>query len=66
MVIQTNEKWSIKFDEEEKQYIYYRIMTKAELTAHKNEAEKQLANVTNAINQFQAYIDDERVEDEKP
>ena len=61
MVIQTNEKWKIKFDEQEKQYIYYRVMTKAELSAHKAEAQKQLANVTNAIEQFDSYITDERV-----
>lgn len=61
MVLQTNQKWSIKFDVDELQYIYYRILTKAELAAHKAEAEKNLANVQNAINQFQTYIDDERV-----
>ncbi len=61
MVIRTDEKYKIKFDEEEEQYIYYRIMNKTELTAHKNEAQRQLASVTNAIEQFQTYIDDERV-----
>ena len=61
MVIQTSEKWKIRYDEEEKQYIYYRIMDKSELAAHKAEAEKQVTNVQNAVTTFQSYIDDERV-----
>ena len=62
MVIQTNEKWHIKFDAEIKQYIYYRIMTKSELEAHLAEAKTREADVQNAITQFQSYIEDERVE----
>lgn len=61
MVLQTDVKWSIKFDVDELQYIYYRILTKAELEAHKAEAVKNLANVQNAITQFQTYIDDDRL-----
>ena len=61
MVIQTNDKWKIRYDEQEKQYIYYRIITKSELVAHRAEAEKQVNNVQNAITLFQTYIDDERV-----
>lgn len=65
MVLKTDMKWSIKFDLDELQYIYYRILTKAELAAHIAEAEKNLANVQNAITQFQTYIDDERVVEPK-
>ena len=62
MVIQTGEKWHIKFDEQEKQYIYYRIMTKSEMEAHLAAAHIQENSVQNAIAQFQTYIDDPRVE----
>ena len=61
MVIQVNDKWKIKYDEQEKQYIYYRILDKSELSAHLNEADANLA-VAEAIRAtFQAYIDDERI-----
>ena len=61
MVLQTNEKNKIKFDIDEKQYIYYRILTKSELKAHLAEANKQMASLQNTVTQFQIYIDDERV-----
>lgn len=68
MTLKTGVKYFIRFDEELKQYIYYRILTKNELRDHLAEANKRLSNEQNAIDQFQEYIDDERVvepEDEK-
>jgi hypothetical protein len=65
MVIDTT-KQKIVYYEPEKQYIVYRILTKSEMRAHLANAQARLANEQNAIDNFQAYIDDERVEDEKP
>ena len=65
MVLQVNEKWKIKFDDIEKQYIFYRIMEKSELVAHLAEAEKQLHSIETTINTFQSYIDDPRVPKEE-
>ena len=62
MVLQGN----IKFDEELKQYIWWRVITKSELEAHLAEAHKQEASIQNAITQFQTYIDDERVVEQEP
>ena len=61
MVLQVNDKWKIKFDSEEKSYIYYRRIEKSEMAAHLQEANKQLTNCQTAVNTFQSYIDDERV-----
>ncbi len=61
MVIQVNEKWKIKFDTDEKQYIFYRIMDKSEMADHLTEANKQLTSINTTIATFQSYIDDERV-----
>ena len=61
MVIQTNDKYKIKYDADEKQYIFFRVIDKSELAAHLAEANKQLASIHTAINLFQGYIDDERV-----
>ena len=61
MVIQVNDKWKIKFDEQEKQYIFYRIMDKGEMAAHLAEANKQQTSIQTTIATFQSYIDDERV-----
>ena len=68
MVIQVNDKWKIKYDDEEKNYIFYRIMNKSEMAAHLQEANKQQASIVTTINTFQTYIDDERVveENEEP
>ncbi len=65
MVLQTNDKYKIKYDSEEKQYIFYRVIGKSELAAHLAEANKQLAGVQTAISTFQTYIDDERVVEPK-
>jgi hypothetical protein len=61
IVIQTNDKWKIKFDVDEKQYIFYRIMNKSEMAAHLVEAHKQEQSIQLTINTFQSYINDERV-----
>ena len=61
MVIQVNDKNKIKFDVDEKQYIFYRIMNKSEMAAHLAEANKQLASMQTTVSTFQSYIDDERV-----
>ena len=65
MVLQTDNKNFIKFDTELKQYIYYRILTKAELHAHLAEALKRKTSIDTAISEFQAYIDDPRVVEPK-
>ena len=65
MVIQVNEKWKIKYDTDEKQYIFYRIMNKSEMVAHLAEANKQQVSIQTTINTFQSYIDDERVIESK-
>ena len=65
MVLQVIDKFKIKFDVDEKQYIYYRILTKSELAAHINEANNQLTSIQTAIDLFQGYIDDERVVEPK-
>lgn len=65
MVLQTNDKYKIKYDTDEKQYIFYRVISKSELTAHLAEANKQLTSVQTAISTFQTYIDDERVVEPK-
>ena len=61
MVIQVNDKWKIKFDEQEQQYIFYRIMNKSEMADHLAEANKQLTSIQTTIATFQSYIDDTRV-----
>ena len=63
MVIQVNEKWKIKFDVDEKAYIFYRIMDKSEMAAHLVEANKQQTSIQTTIDTFQSYIDDDRVVD---
>ena len=61
IVIQVNDKWKIKYDSEEKQYIFYRIMDKSEMAAHLAEANKQLTSINTTIATFQSYIDDPKV-----
>lgn len=61
MSLNVNHKWMIKFDEELKQYIYYRVITKAELEAHLANAQQQELAIQTAITTFQSYIDDPRV-----
>ena len=61
MVIQVNDKWKIKYDEQEKQYIYYRILTKSELVAHLQSAKDKATSDQAIVDTFQAYIDDERI-----
>ena len=65
MVLDSTGKYKIVFYEPEKQYILYRILTKSEMAAYLAQAEKNLANEQNAIDQFQSYIDDERVVEPK-
>lgn len=61
MVLQIDEKKKVKFDVDEKQYIYYRILSKSEMEAHLASANKELDSITIKRDTFQAYIDDERV-----
>lgn len=61
MVLQVNDKWKIKFDADEKQYIYYRIIEKSEMAAHLEEANSKVITDQVVLNTFQSYIDDERV-----
>ena len=61
MVLKVDEKNKIKYDEEEKQYIYYRIIEKSEMAAHLEEANSKVIADQVVLNTFQAYIDDERV-----
>ncbi len=65
MVLQVNEKDKIKYDDDEKQYIHYRIISKSELEAHLAEAKKQQTSNQSVVNTFQAYVDDERIVEPK-
>lgn len=57
-------KWKIRYDETEKNYIVYRIMNKAEMQNHLANADKQLVNLQLVKDNWQTYIDDERIVDE--
>lgn len=61
MVLRVDDKYKIKFDTDEKQYIYYRIIDKSEMQDHLNEANSKVTEDQAVLNTFQSYIDDERV-----
>lgn len=57
----TDKKHKIKFDEENKAYILYRLLEKSEIQAHLNNAQQQIDNLTLVKENFQSYLDDSRV-----
>ena len=61
MVLQVNDKHKIKYDADEKQYIYYRIIDKSELAAHLQTAKDIATSDQTVVDTFQAYVDDVRV-----
>ena len=65
IVLQVDEKNKIKFDKEEQQYIYYRVIDKSEMAAHLASANNKVVEAQTILNTFQSYIDDERVVEPK-
>ena len=65
MVLTVDKKHKIKFDEDEKQYIYYRIIDKSEMNAHLQEAYNKVDSNQEIVNTFQSYVDDERIVEPK-